>query len=230
MKILPFLLRGAAEIVNRLPLERFMVKPEDTKARRDELQEILGNLKSSQTSSIPGIMEPRRQPTARTHIEHLAGESPSPVSTEETVAYQNREVAKLLLRMQRHYAQKMRIAGKPCDCGASNHLLDIEAMAEETIPMVDDPAIYYRIISWVQHCGPRSTEESAKSGRYDGEYPAMAHEARDFRKELVGTLDPKALWPESRISIEDIFSHQDQEDAGQAGIFEEVSIEEEEVS
>ena len=131
--------------------------------------------------------------TSRAHLTHP---QPGGVSLEETVAYQKREVGKLLLRMERHYSQRLRIKGIPCDCGAQKHLLDLESLSEETIPMVDNPQVYYSVLEWIKKVGPKSTDEAAKSGTYDQEYPGFSHEARDFRKEIIGSLDPTALFPQ----------------------------------
>lgn len=116
------------------------------------------------------------------------------LSTEETVKYQKREIGKLLLQMERHFSQRMRIAGIPCDCGASKHLLDMEALSEETIPMEPDNPLYSDLLIWIRQVGSKSTEQAAKSGQYDEEYPKMAEQARNFRKKLLGTLDAEALF------------------------------------
>jgi len=129
------------------------------------------------------------------------------VSPEQLIDYQKREIGKLLLRMESHYAQRLRIKGIPCDCGASKHLLDLESLSEETIPIVDNPQVYYSVLEWIKKVGPKSTEEAAKSGTYDQEYPRFSHEARDFRKEIIGSLDPNTLFPlkpgEPQISLDE---------------------------
>lgn len=186
--------------IERFPLERLLVRPPSNKQRLEELQEILGESHPQTIEPAPeetlgetsekageGYLEPRRQKV------HLAPKE-SGLSTKETVAYQNREIAKNLLTLERHYAQKLRINGIPCDCGSSRHLLAIESLAEETISMVDNPDAYYLIIEWVGEVGPKSTDEAAKSGKYDNEYPNFARQARDFRKEIIGNLEPSALF------------------------------------
>lgn len=60
--------------------------------------------------------------------------------------------------------------------------------------MVDDPGIYQRIIDWVEEVGPKSSEEASKSRVYEKEHPLFSRQARDFRKELLGTLDVSALF------------------------------------
>lgn len=215
MNWLSFLAQTAA----KLPLERLFIKPPDNKKSLENLQEILSESHVKPTEAAPeepiekppgeaeqGYLEPRQQ---KVHLISREGG----LSTEVTVEYQNREIGKVLQRMERHYAQKMRVNGIPCDCGSQKHLLDLESLCEETIPMVDNPDVYYRIIEWVKEVGPKSTDEAAKSGKYDNEYPIFSRPARDFRKEIIGTIDPQALWPGNKVQLEDIFKKQDQEDS-----------------
>lgn len=190
------------EQLAKLPLERLLVRPRDNKKALKDLQEILGESHAEPAEAPPenppeeipeeyedlkGYLEPRRQ---KVHLPSREGG----LSTEETVVYQNREIGKLLLRMERHYAQKLRINGVPCDCGSQKHLLDLESLCEETIPMVENPDIYYRVIDWAREVGPKSTDEAAKSSKYDNEYPVFSRQARDFRKEIIGSLEPSALF------------------------------------
>ncbi|GAJ04071.1 unnamed protein product, partial [marine sediment metagenome] len=146
---------------------------------------------TTQTAENPPEIKPQEAPKV-----HLAEPQPGGLSTEETVAYENREIAKNLVQVEKHYAQKLRINGIPCDCGTGRHLLAIEGGCENAISMVDNPDVYYRVIEWCKEVGPKSTDESAKSGLYDEEYPTFSHQARDFRKEIIGSLDPKALFPQ----------------------------------
>ncbi|MDP2659447.1 MAG: hypothetical protein Q8R28_01805, partial [Dehalococcoidia bacterium] len=92
------------------------------------------------------------------------------------------------------------IAGKICDCGATKHLLDMEGMAEETISMAPGDTVYQRIVDFVREAGPHSTVEMVQTGQWDKIYPVYAATCRDLRKELLGTLDVGALWPEPTIS------------------------------
>jgi len=194
MNWISFLTEQAA----KLPLERLFVRPSDNKKSLKDLQEIL-----SESHAEPAEAPPAEIPeaTEEGHLEppqqkvHLAPGGGG-LSTEETAAYQNREIGKLLLRMERHYAQRLRINGIPCDCGSSKHLLDMESLCEETVPMVDNPDSYYRIIEWTREVAPKSTDEAAKSGKYDEEYPTFSRQARDFRKEITGSLEPSALFPQ----------------------------------
>ena len=196
-------LTALIQLAERLPIERLFVKPPSNKKRLEELQGILGEAHAkpveAPTESLPeeipeeyedlkGYLEPHRQKV------HLEPPPSNGVSTEETVAYQNREIAKNLIVLEKHYAQKLTIAGRRCDCGAGRHLLAIESLAEETISMVDNPDIYYRLIDWVKEVSPKSTDQAAKSGQYDDEYPVFSRQTRDFRKEIIGSLEPSALF------------------------------------
>lgn len=203
----------ALDTISKLPFEKLIVKPRNRTEGLRKMQEILEQSETHPADTDSGPEEPAG-------VKHLSlqpikeEESPHPepllhskvhlatnpnvkslVTTKETVDYQNRELGKSLLTMQRHLTQKFRINGKPCDCGQSRHLLEIEALAEEAAPMVDNPDIYNRIIEWVRKVGPKSTIEAVTSGQFDNDYQSFANEARDLRKELLGTLDVSALWP-----------------------------------
>jgi len=188
------------EQASKLPLERLFVRPSDNKKALKDLQGILSESHAKPAEAppaeIPEEAEERHLEPQEAPKVHLAEPQPGGLSTEETAVYQNREIGKLLLRMERHYAQRLRINGIPCDCGSSKHLLDMESLCEETIPMVDNPQVYYHIIEWTREVAPKSTDEAAKSGKYDEEYPTFSRQARDFRKEITGSLEPSALFPQ----------------------------------
>ena len=190
-----------AQAIERIPLERLLFKPPSNKKSLEDLQEILSESHVKPTEAAPeepisetleeaeqGYLEPHRQ---RVHLAPREGG----LSTEETVAYQNREIGKLLLTLKKHMVQKFRVAGKPCDCGQKHMILELEYLCEETIPMVENPDVYYRMLSWVKDVAPKCTVEAVSSGQYDNEYAAMAHQARDFQKEIIGSLEPSALFP-----------------------------------
>lgn len=180
----------AVTIISRFPVEQLITNRSDKGL--DRLEQRLKEKGLLNPAAKTAVFMPPPEISAPDNPPEKARGG---VSREDTVLYHNREIGKLLLRMERHYAQKMRINGIPCDCGAPKHLLDLEAMAEETIPMVLDSGIYYRILNWVKEVGPKSTEEAAKSGNYDDQYPLMSYEARDLRKDIIGSLAPGALFP-----------------------------------
>lgn len=198
-----------SQVAEKIPFERLIVKRPDNKDRLHELADILGE------SHTKPVEKPPEEP-ALSHEEVIEEPHPanlgnlrpkvrlepnpavtSTVSTKETIDYQNREIGKVLLTLQRHCVQKFRINGKACDCGQGRHLLELEALAEEAIAMVENPDIYYRLLNWIKRLGPLSTVENVSSGLYDDIYPTFGNEARELRKELMGTLDPKALFPET---------------------------------
>lgn len=171
------------ELLNRIPVERLLTRPPDNRKRLEELQGILSNSEPKRS----GDSEPRAEdaPQRRVRLQPKEGG----ISTEETVDYQNREIAKLLLRMEGHCTQKFRLFGKICECGAAKHLLDLESLCEETIPMVDNPDTYYRIIDLGRELSPKCTPEAVATLQYDDEFPSYARQYRDMRKQLVGYLD-----------------------------------------
>ncbi|MBU1067190.1 hypothetical protein KKE60_05355 [Patescibacteria group bacterium] len=197
----------AAQVVEKIPIERLLVRRPDEVERRREMARILTQAKPEPAEKPPGeIPEPPADDIETPQLGNLGNLRPkvrlennpavtSSVSDKETVDYQNREIGKILLVMQRHLVQKFRINNKACDCGQSRHLLDLEALAEETIGMVENPDIYYRILEWIRRLGPISTIENVSSGKYDDIYPEFSNECRELRKELLGTLDAKVLFP-----------------------------------
>ncbi len=201
--ILGLALSGASELIQKLPIERWLIKPRDTSRDREELRQIIDEMPTGEAlsrkretpseeeeeSERPELM-PRRRPKVRLH--HTSIQGPT---QEETVAYQNMEIGKGLFQMEKHFAQKLRIFDKPCDCGMKTIGLGLMGDLEETIPLVEDPDVYYRLIEWVKVVLPKSTQEASASGVYDEEYPLLSRQARDFRKEIMGTLDVKALFP-----------------------------------
>ena len=196
--------RPLLEIIEKIPIERLFVKPPDNKKRLQELQGILATSHATpaeppadnppeelpaEYEELRGFLVPRDE---KVHVEPPPSDG---VSLEDTVAYQNREIGKLLLRMERHCVQGFRINGVPCDCGQSKHLLDLESLSEETIPMVDNPDNYYQIINVGRELGPKCGTVEALT-RYESEFPGYSQRYRDLRKEVIGTLDAKALFPQ----------------------------------
>ncbi|MFH1763648.1 MAG: hypothetical protein ABIF09_05585, partial [Gemmatimonadota bacterium] len=183
-----------AEAVSRLPIERFLVKPRDRSEDFARLSDILTNAHArpdeepespspqgeegvyTPSAPEPVNLEPRR---TKVHLEPRPHYADGP-TLQETIDYQNREIGKILLQLQRHFVQKFRISGKICDCGQGKHFLDLEGLAEETVTMVDNP-VYERLVEWCRTTGPKCSVEAVRSGRYDGEYSRFAQEARDFR-------------------------------------------------
>ncbi|MDD5700633.1 MAG: hypothetical protein PHU23_01170 [Dehalococcoidales bacterium] len=174
---------AASYLIAKIPLEKIFSQEKDKSDSLQELKTIVDTLPK------PAKTEVKADPS-----------STSTVTTRETVDYQNREIGKVLIQMERHAAQGMRIAGKACDC-LSKHIVDLESLCEETITMVTNPNIYYRMIDWVRDITPKVSVEANESGQYRDEYPVMARQARDFRKEILGTLDYKALFQQGESPV-----------------------------
>jgi len=176
-----------SEVINRIPVERLLSRTPDNKKRLEELQEILTGAEPKKATEQVAVEE---RPQRRVHLEPRK----SDVSTEETVAYQNREIVKVMRTMAKHCAQKFRIFNKPCDCGQRRHILEIEDLAEDTVQMVDNPNVYYRIIEVGKELEPKVTLNAIGSGRYDDEYPKYAKVYRELCKELgFGDLELDSL-------------------------------------
>lgn len=212
----------ASETLNRFPVERWLVKPQRESESLKELQDILQqspawsqetSASSPEKAFLPQSEPPQSIVAKRPPATNKAVATADAVSTQETADYQDREIGKLLLRMERHCVQKFRINGKVCECGANKHLLDIESLCEETIPMVEDSSTYYQIINTCRELGPKCTVDIVATGQFDAEYPEYAYRFRDFRKELLGTLDAKALWPGRDVNITDLLHRHEQEEA-----------------
>lgn len=166
-------------MVNRIPVERLLSRRPDNKKRFEELQEILGGAEPKKAREESGA-EALAEQHPKVHLEPRK----SAVSTEETIAYENREIVKRLRLMADHCVQKFRISSKPCDCGQFRHILEIEGLCEEAVQMVDNPNIYYSIIQTGKEIEPKVSLEAIGSGRYDEEYPKYAKVYRDLCKQL----------------------------------------------
>lgn len=183
-------LMAGLKLLTKLPVEKVLVKRSDPVESINKLEQLLKT-----ANPIPSL------PMEEASSKGALGESATPVmpnggviskvTTEETVAYQKREMGKELLLLEKHLQQKCKIAGKACDC-CEKHPLAIEALAQETLGITGDD-IYHEVATWARNVMPVTTEEASRSGQYDEEYPALAVTARDMRKRLMGTEDIKAL-------------------------------------
>lgn len=109
--------------------------------------------------------------------------SPTSLSTEETINYQKRELAKELLLLETHLEQGCKINGRPCDC-CSKHPIKIEGLAQETSGMTPEP-VFKQLADWASSIAPVTGEVASASGKYDKEYPQLAMKAREFRKAIM---------------------------------------------
>lgn len=123
-----------------------------------------------------------------------------PVSTQETIDYQKRELGKEFLLLEKHLQQQCKINGKACDC-CSKHPLVIEALSQEGLGLSGE-AVFSEAAAWSRKIAPLTTEEASRSGQFDAQYPLLAIEARAIRKRLMGTTDIDALLsPETREKV-----------------------------
>ena len=99
-----------ADIIDKIPLEKMLIPERDTRKDNQELMEIYKNSPITQTPA-----QPKPQPTRTLLSDKSDIEKPS---DQETIQYQNREIGKILLQMERHASQRFRINGrasyKPC--------------------------------------------------------------------------------------------------------------------
>ena len=108
---------------------------------------------------------------------------PSKVTTDQTIAYQKREIAKELVLLEGHLQQGCKIGGEACDC-CEKHPLKIEGLAQEAAGISTD-RVFKDLAAWIHDIAPKTTEEASASGQYDAQYPDLAIKARDFRKALM---------------------------------------------
>lgn len=105
------------------------------------------------------------------------------VTKQETIAYQNRELAKVLLVLEGHLNQGCKIAGKPCDC-CVKHPLELEKLIEEVLTMTSAP-VYQDTLQFAHEVEQKTSVPAVKSGKYAAQYPVLAQHARDLRKRIM---------------------------------------------
>jgi hypothetical protein len=186
--LLGLLTNAAATILEKVPFEKMIIKPPDPAKEHEELRAILigsANIPAAAQTSKPSPSPAR----------NLSNSPQSKTPTDkDTIIYQNREIGKIILQMERHSSQRFRINGIACECGSNKHLLDLEELCEETIPMVGDDKVYFKIIELGKELAPKVAPDIVASGQYDEEYPEYSKKYRDLRKELFGTLDYTPLF------------------------------------
>ena len=110
----------------------------------------------------------------------------SSVTTQETIAYQNRELSKVLLALETHLSQGCRIAGKACDCCSGRHPLELEKLSEEALSMTSNE-VYHDIIQFAREVDQKANVAALNSRQYDSEYPILAIRARNLRKHIMAS-------------------------------------------
>jgi len=184
-----------ANIFNRVPVERFLFPPRDnTKA----LEDFVGSMKRTESSKEAPVSEKTASIITR---ETPRPELPTP---EETTGELKRRLGKELYRAELDLSNKLRIAGKPCDCLDSKHSLGLEAAAEELIAQEPGNPVYTEILQWIKNNHPKVTIEAILSGQYDQEYPKMAAEFKGFRKRIMGSTSLTAMIePKEQITLDE---------------------------
>lgn len=191
-----------------VPWERLLFRSRD---RAGALERFAATLPAATVGGTIGSAGSETQSSAPTqNPSKIAPQSLSETSalslptTEETVAYQNRELGKQLLLLEMHLGQGCRIppiTGEPCDCCSPKHTLTIEALAIETYTIHPQP-VYQELAEWARGVEAKTTIEEIKGGKHD--YGPDAAKARAFRKRILGTESLGALkTPEKMISLEE---------------------------
>jgi hypothetical protein len=140
-------------------------------------------------SAYVGRPKPRIAPAVTGYKE--PGQDSRRVTTDETIQYQKREIAKELTLLEGHLQASCKINAKPCDC-CEKHPIKIEALALEGAGMSTDP-VFTRLADWAQRISPITTEDAVGSGKYDDEYPKLAIKAREFRKAIMPAAPVKEV-------------------------------------
>jgi len=168
--------------MTKIPMEKIFVRKPDPMKTIEKFESIVAEKEKAKSP----ISEP--VPQEHPEVSPPGGER---VSTEETVAYQKRELGKEILLLEKHLQQKCKIAGKACDC-CEKHPIVIEALAQETLGITGDP-LFGDVVAWAKRIAPITTEAASRSGQYDEEYPDLAVQGRNFRKRIMGTAAVQAL-------------------------------------
>jgi hypothetical protein len=134
-----------------------------------------------------------------------AGSAVSKITSEETIDYQKREIAKELWQLEKHLSQGCRIPDKtgkriPCDCCSKGTF--IAGLAYESIPIAERVGqtsdVFEKIAQWSEDLAPMVTVEGVESGQYD--YKKLSGEASALRKELMGSLSLSVMLPAKELT------------------------------
>ncbi|GAI83647.1 unnamed protein product, partial [marine sediment metagenome] len=194
-----------ANIASKIPIERVLFPPRDS-------AKSLENFAATMRSPTPPKTAPVSENIASTITteQEEAVTVPAPAArydlptSEETAQTLKRRLGKELYRAELDLSNKLRIAGKPCDCLDSKHTLMLEAAAEELIAQEPDNTVYPEIMDWINRNQTKVTIEAISSGQYDEEYPRMAAEFKGFRKRIMGTTVLTAMVePKEQITLEE---------------------------
>jgi len=182
----------------RLKLPTHPLEPlrELVRGGRERLEEVGSDIRSiaeDLRGNIPNITPTIHDTVKAPEIEPQRRTAGSGVTTEETIAYQKRELGKELLLLEKHLREGCRIpptTGEPCDCCSPKHTITIAALALETYGITGDP-VYQELAKWAEGIAKKATIPEIESGKHN--YGENAVEARGYRKKLLGSESLGAL-------------------------------------
>lgn len=173
----------------------------DIRSLADELH---GNFPGTASTTQIGERSPRNGPQSPVQSPPAGT---SKLTSEETLAYQKREIGGELWLLEKHLAQGCRIPDKtgkriPCDCCEKGSW--IARLAYESIPIAERAGqssdIFEKIARWSEDLEPMVTVTAVESGKYD--YKKLSGEASALRKQLMGSLSLGALLsPKDRTEV-----------------------------
>ncbi len=195
-----------SNIISRVPIERVLFPPRDSAKSLEGFAATMRSPTSPKKAPEPENIASYTITAEREEAATVPAPAPRydlPTSEETTQALKRR-LGKELYRAELDLSNKLRIAGKPCDCLDSKHTLLLEAAAEELIAQEPDSPVYFEIIDWINRNQPKVTIEAISSGQYDDEYPRMAAEFKGFRKRIMGTTVLTAMIePKEQITLKE---------------------------
>lgn len=194
-----------SNLASRVPIERVLFPPRDKAKALEEFATTIAVPVAPNKAPIP-----EKIASTITAEREEAATVPAPAArydlptSEETAQALKRRLGKELYRAELDLSDKLRIAGKPCDCLSQKHTLMLEAAAEELIAQEPGNAVYYEILEWIKVNQPKVTIDAISSGQYDDEYPRMAAEFKGFRKRIMGTTVLTAMVePKEQLTLEE---------------------------
>lgn len=194
-----------SNIISRVPIEKVLFPPRDS---AKSLENFVGTMRSPTSPQKAPVSENIASTIIAEREEAAPVPAPAPQydlpTSEETAQALKRRLGKELYRAELDLSNKLRIAGKPCDCLDTKHTLGLEAAAEELIAQEPDSTVYPEIMDWIKRNQPKLGIEAIVSGQYDEEYPRMAAEFKGFRKRIMGTTALTAMVePKEQITLEE---------------------------
>ena len=165
-------------VVNAILNNMLNKEGDDHKRREARVEETLRALNELERDL------PAEQPPRVSQETPLEMPKVSAVTTEQTLAYQNREIVKTLLVLETHLGQGCRIMGEVCDC-CVKHPLELEKLAEEGMTMSNVP-VYEELYQFARKLDPMVQVDVLESGQVTEEdLLPLVLEARGYRKRVM---------------------------------------------